>query len=124
MKAFNLERALAGDPVMTRGGNKVSGLIYIESAKDCIFCVAAHVQGERYGLRTFTINGSHCDDGLDSSYDLFMAPVEKTVYFSVYMSPNGNVVPSYKAYNSPEEALAGINHLRTFVGYTKFTYHE
>ncbi len=73
MKPFNLERALAGAPVVTRDGGKVLDikkwktmpvphtypLICLVEQEDGIFTV------------TYTLEGRYCKE-VDSLYDLFM----------------------------------------------------
>jgi hypothetical protein len=80
MKPFNLEKALAGDPVVTRDGQKVTGIYHFEKSKTG-FPVIAHIEG-KYGLDSYAINGKWTDGVLPHELDLFMESTEK--YFNVY----------------------------------------
>ena len=70
MKPFNLERALAGDPVVTRDGREVTEIYYFET---CIkpYPVAAISNGI---VRVYTKRGSALADDVPDPLDLFMAP--------------------------------------------------
>ena len=73
MKKFNLERALAGDKVITREGETVTQLVCFEDlyvcSDDCLVgVVAGHIQ-------QWDENGSFLGGGACNSDDLFMAPV-------------------------------------------------
>ena len=71
MRPFDLERALAGDKVVTRDGREVTQLTKFNSVGECL---AAVVDGE---LITWGEDGRYWANGKDSGLDLFMAP--KTV---------------------------------------------
>ena len=80
MKPFNLQEALAGKPVVTRDGRKVTQLHLFE-------CDAKFVL---YGVIEGIVNatGFRKDGGWSVSeptkLDLFMASVEKTVWVNLY----------------------------------------
>lgn len=68
---FHLERALAGDKVVTRDGREVAQLTKFDCKEDCL---AGVFSGE---LHRWYINGCCWKSGNESDLDLFMAP--KTV---------------------------------------------
>lgn len=96
MKPFDLQKALAGDPVVTRDGRKVTEVVHMKTAREnesIVFvasglCYATHLNG--------------IIDTFDSANDLFMAPkiVKKEGWINIYKD-------SYSAnriYPSKEEA--------------------
>lgn len=85
MKPFNLEHALAGDPVITRDGKKVIECVYLKKRER--FNLLALIQegleeGEDDQLKAFTDDGKFCSD--KTEFDLFMAPIKKKYYVNVY----------------------------------------
>ena len=68
MKPFDLERALAGEPVVTRDGRPVTQLTLFEGIEGyCLFGVVDAA------VRRWLIGG-YRNYGLNSSEDLFMVP--------------------------------------------------
>lgn len=80
-KAFDLERALAGDKVVTRDGREVVQIFYADKAclsSKVIVVIDNHVS-------CYYSNGNYGSS--NSDYDLLMAPVEPVVtrkYFELY----------------------------------------
>jgi hypothetical protein len=76
MKPFDLEKALAGDPVITGDGRKVEELYYFKKLKN-IFPIAAVIDGNLY---TYQTNGRsrHFDD---KDADIFMET--KKLYIAI-----------------------------------------
>jgi len=80
MKPFNLEKALAGEPVVTRDGRKINDLHFFHTlTRDC----------KLYGVINNSINawtheGKWLSTGVEQPEDLFMAEPEKwiNVYYS------------------------------------------
>lgn len=81
MKPFNLEEALAGKPVATRDGRKITAIYHFTESKS-IFSVVAHIE-KSYSVDLFTVNGKW-EEGLDNQIDLFMAEPERwvNIYYS------------------------------------------
>lgn len=79
MKPFNLERALAGDPVINAEGDEHIEFRHLPSAKPSyqVVCVRKHDAT----LLTFTPDG--CDTVL-SPPALFMAPKKRMVWVCIY----------------------------------------
>jgi hypothetical protein len=96
MKPFNLERALAGDPVVTRDGRPVKIAGYNgEAVKD-----AQLIGWIRNNYATWYLTGEseHAKD-----FDLFMAPTERKEYI-VRLNPKH--IPYYKGpFNTKELAI-------------------
>jgi hypothetical protein len=85
MKRFNLKKALAGEPVVTREGYKVTGLQHYEDADQNDFCITALIHGNRKSVETFRTNGSYNSCNEENLFDLFMAEPEKWV--NIYYNP-------------------------------------
>ena len=100
MKTFNLQEALAGKPVVTRDGRKVTQLHLFEcDAKFPLFVVIGGIGG----ITAFRKDGSWSGfSNTDAGADLFMAPVEKTVWVNLYNDWAGR-------YDSQEKADAWAN---------------
>jgi len=90
MKPFNLERALAGDPVVTRDGRTVTEIYHFKTCTDTR-PVTAVIDGFRLEFSIgglFKPNVDH-DAALFVHYaDLFMAPKKRTVWVNFY--PQGD----------------------------------
>lgn len=99
-KAFNLEQALAGRPVVTRDGRSVMQLVKFDCVDDA---------GKVYGVvdckvYVFTSNGEYLHDS-GSCLDLFMTPEKKWVNL-YWNEEQGRLVPGY-TYLSKEDADKG-----------------
>jgi hypothetical protein len=79
MKKFDLERALAGDPVITRDGRPVKIAGYNENA-DHEFCLAGWIGQIVYG---WCKDGAY-DSKREHDNDLFMAPTERKEWIVRY----------------------------------------
>jgi len=73
MKPFNLERALAGDPVVTRDGRPVKIAGYNEEA-ETEYKICGWVDGEVEG---WNVDGLLSESIKDADIDLFMSPNER-----------------------------------------------
>lgn len=84
---FDLERALAGDPVQTRGGIRAEQLFHF----DKVICederVAAVIEGV---LQTYYENGKMFETK-ESPLDLFMAPKVREYWVNVYRNTSGTL---------------------------------
>lgn len=81
MKPFNLEAALAGEPVVTRDGRDVTNLAYFPNV--CSEHKIAGVLEEC--IETFTEEGFFLDFNEESESDLFMKPKKRTVWVNLYI---------------------------------------
>lgn len=89
MKPFNLERALAGEPVVTRDRKKISKIFEIK--KEFSRPIICNFDcGEKYYQVFYTKEGKfHTEENDISSFDLFMDdPIESENYYSPISMPN------------------------------------
>ena len=100
LKPFNLERALAGDPVVTRNGRPVTQ-IHNFSVADDPYSLRGVVD-ETIKART-PIMGKAWLTGAESAMDLFMAPKTRTVWVNLYPSECSLISGDY-VYHESEEA--------------------
>ena len=78
-RPFNLEEALAGKPVVTRDGRKVSEFYHFKT-QTTPYSVSAVIDGSRYG---YSIDGRyHPSD--ESNLDLFMRPEKRSFWTNIY----------------------------------------
>jgi hypothetical protein len=79
-KPFDLERALAGDPVVTRDGRPVTQLTHFKDVANGHDSLCGVVDGV---ICSWQEHGLYCLSG-PSSTDLFMAPKKRTVWVNLY----------------------------------------
>ena len=99
MEKFNLERALAGEPVCTRDGRDVTQVTYFRETED-LFTVGAVLDRELYLWQT---NGRFLQ-GKEDSKDLFIKPKENAIWINVYKNENGSLYTNGAHYISKESA--------------------
>lgn len=80
MKPFNLDDAIIGAPIVTRDGESARFIAYVPETMDNSQLIVL-TKGK---LRFYFANGSFLNDGIPSSFDLFMAPIKKTVWVNFY----------------------------------------
>jgi hypothetical protein len=102
MKPFNLNKALLGEPVVTRDGDKVTE-IHNFSTRHGEMTVFAIIEG---GFLTFNKNGKHYSEISDSDFDLFMA--EPETWINVYYSKIQDKIWNSVKYNSERQAKENI----------------
>ena len=104
MKPFNLEKALAGEPVVTREGIPATDFHYYEGERS-VFNICALVDGR---VGRFTADGySHTDN----MSDLFMAPAKRTMWGIMYRDcadDNGKLYLHPFIYPTEENARSEI----------------
>lgn len=86
MRAFNLQEALAGKPVVTRDGKSVQSLHHFKDAVKCIYPLTAVIDGQK---REYTPEGNYDLGRSESSWDLFMEP--EYVWANLYCDDNYEV---------------------------------
>lgn len=106
MRPFNLARALAGDPVITREGRKIAGKIAHFPHAGGNQKVAFTVEGES-SLHTCNEEGDW-GNVYPSRNDLFMAPKEITLWLNLYVSPAGVFYVNSYPTESQANANAGL----------------
>jgi hypothetical protein len=104
MKPFNLERAIAGDPLISRCGHKVEFIAH-DPTMDF---------GSRIVIKIYRANGPewmlmsdagrYWSVGPDTNQDVFMAPIEKTVWVNVYPGLRTGNMPIVYFYHTQEDA--------------------
>lgn len=99
MEKFNLERALAGEPVCTRDGKDVTQLARfdIKQGKQCLIGVLD------YELERWTIEGNYFLNKTEAQADLFMKPKENVIWVNVYKN-SFNALLIGVAHETEEEA--------------------
>jgi hypothetical protein len=103
MKTFNLEKALAGQPVVTKDGKPVTQLTLFDT-KD-ISCLVGDVSGE---LRKFTIDGvSFAGD----TQNLFMSTQGMCCWVNVYQNGYHKNLFVGDSYGSKKTALENIENI-------------
>jgi hypothetical protein len=100
MKPFNLDKALAGEPVVTRCGYQVTHINHYRTADQSGFCITALVHGLSVEVETFKKTGYFTSG--ENGLDLFMA--EPEAWINVYYSKVQEKIWNSVKYNSEEEA--------------------
>lgn len=100
MKPFDLERALAGDPVVTRDGRKVDEIVLLQKALNTDYCLIVVIAGY---LCAYFATGSKGRSELARPSDLFMDTVKKTLYQNIFKNENGDGYWSGKLCDTKEE---------------------
>lgn len=105
MKPFDLERSLAGDPVVTRDGREI-GEIYLFKSPEIRFPVFAEIKkcNEVYRYSKDGKFSTH-----ESANDLLMAPKITRRWINIYKGIHGIIYAGSKLHESQELA---INHAK------------
>jgi hypothetical protein len=86
MKPFNLQAALNGAPVVTRGGFDVQEIVRFKTPGMDYPISAVIKKGDSIACHWHTDDGCFYHGGkINSDYDLFMKVVKKTVYYNIYI---------------------------------------
>lgn len=101
MKPFDLEKALAGEPVVTRDGNPVTQVTKFDC--DSAYPLRAVIDGK---IISFTTNGN-TNVSIEHEHDLFMAEPERWV--NVYWNEEKQNAYCGFHHSSEAEAKANIN---------------
>jgi len=104
MKPFDLEKALAGEPVVTRKGYKVTHVTHYLEADQDDFCISALIHDDQKTVETFKINGSYNYSKQENPSDLFMG--EHSIWVNIYYSKTKSSCWGSAFYSSKEEAIA------------------
>ena len=83
MNKFNLERALAGEKVITRDGREVSEFTNVRKVKKDSRCIVGVVGGV---MQVWFRNGMLNSCESKCKFDLFMAPKKLSGFVNVYVS--------------------------------------
>lgn len=116
MEPFDLERALAGDPVVTRDGREVTQIhVFDTPEKYKVYGVVR----DKY-ITCWDINGNYTHGLEESNHDLLMKPKVIEGWFNVHVNNNGIVVIGI-SYPSEEVAKANIVEISTYIKTIKIT---
>lgn len=103
MQKFNLEKAKAGQKVMTKGGNSVRIVCY--DVKNSYFPILALVTNKenKEEISSYTKDGTSFSLGYESDLDLVMVPELREAWINIYSSP----IP-FNRYETRKEAIKNI----------------
>ena len=101
MKPFNLEKALAGEPVVTREGNPVTQLIKFEAKEERDGYVLYGVVNNK--IFTFLDSGKYDRTFESHCFDLFMAEPER--WINIHFDPKDGHIFYGVVYQSETDAL-------------------
>lgn len=111
MKPFDIAKAKAGDPVVTRDG-RVARVIdtQLKHSRFCLVAAVAHKNGDE-SIFAYTATGRLYSDTVESVYDLFMAPVKKEGWVNIYpatahLDGPDAIARTYNVYAAKEQAAA------------------
>lgn len=125
MKPFNLEEAKAGAPVITRDGRAVRIVCFDRACPHYPIVALIGGAGEE-DVQTFTNGGMYYadEDGGYADCDLFMAPVQRTVWVNLYAGGLGGPFTSDTTYESEYLAKRGVCGSWAYIGTFPITYEE
>lgn len=107
MKPFNLQEALAGKPVITRAGLKVTGLCKFTFAKK--YPIVATIEGLDEPM-FFHLDGAFGTPSYAPLYDLFMQSEKKSGWVNIYHQAGGYSNTGSVIFATQEEAKARMTH--------------
>jgi hypothetical protein len=121
MRPFNLEKALAGEPVITRDKRKVTELYLFKTVNDSDQePLHAVIDGD---VSFFTESGRH-NFKVDSDKDLFMAPKLITFWANVYETYEEHLFIQQEKFDTEEEAKNAIFNRYKFLKTIAITVEE
>ena len=122
MKPFNLERALAGDPVVTRGGKKV---VSIQLIRDEFEQPRPLMVREESGQVFWLYKNGRDLYNLDGAYDLLMAPKKpvKQVRWGGIYQKNG-IYSVGTLFKEEAECRKAVSEIPCLMGVVKVEWEE
>ena len=105
MKPFNLEEALAGKPVVTRDGLKVTEIYHFKTGTSA-YSVHACIDGR---IKEYTQRGTYYEKLNGSDFDLFMEEPIIEGWVNVYCV-NDNYIYISSTHESAEKAIESSKH--------------
>ena len=100
MKPFDLEKALAGEPVVTKDGNPVTQLIKFEVTEGDGYVLYGVVNNK---IRNFLDSGKYDKTFESHPFDLFMAEPER--WINIHFDPKDGHIFYGVVYQSEKDAL-------------------
>lgn len=121
MKPFDLEKALAGEPVVTRDGRPVTQVTKFDAPNDPNPVIAV-IDGD---TQSFTLTGAYYSQSREHQYDLFMATktVKKEGWVNLYKANNEIIAANTSQCHKTKEA-AGENALPDCIATVKIEWEE
>lgn len=119
MKPFDLEKAKAGKPVVTRDGRPARIICWDRKKTD--YSIVALI-GDNEEISSFTTNGSYSHCGEDPK-DLFMATEKKEGWVNIYSNSIVDRRHIGCIYPSKEKAFAG-RYIDGYIATTKVEWEE
>jgi hypothetical protein len=110
MEPFNLERVLAGEPVVTRDGREVTEIHFFRTCIEDRPIVAV-IKGEIF---IFKDNGFYFGSGYEHRLDLFMKSKVVEGWINVYVSESNQMFMS-GTYHSEEQAKKNITQSNSYI---------
>ena len=105
MKPFDLKKALAGHPVMTRSGDNVTDLHYFKNARNEDCKLQGIMDG---GIYSWNDYGCFTPRHPGGHLDLVMKPTKKTYWMNVYRNEETGGLYNYGAiYKEKQHAIDG-----------------
>lgn len=109
-KPFDLAAAKAGAKLITRDGEPACFIAHVPGAKETHRVVTLHNDGEIFSTDE---TGSFFGDVDSATRDLFMAPVERTVYVNLYEGTALKITSNAAWHETPGSANLSIDPHRT-----------
>lgn len=116
MEPFNLEKALAGEPVVTRDGREVTEIHYFKTDQGDYPLIAVIDENQE----AFTKDGFFASSREECESDLFMKPKVVENWFNVYQDDNCNLATSF-GFSSEEDARKNIMSVLKYIKTIKIT---
>jgi len=116
MEKFNLERALTGEPVVTRDGREVTEIHFFKTYQGDYPLIAVIDENQE----AFTKDGFFASSREECESDLFMKPKVVEGWFNVYVSLSNQIFISH-TYSSEEKAKSSIIEPSAYIKTIKIT---
>ncbi len=104
---FDLQKAIAGEPIQTRDGRKARFIAHVPEAP--VQPVVAHIEGERH-VELFDVNGNWWGDGVHNDRDIFMATRKRQLWVRAYRYSDRSDVYLYQSGSRAELDIPGPRH--------------
>lgn len=122
LKPFDLEKALAGDPVVTRDGKSVSQITLFKGVAESYFpLVSVHETG--YYIYSLIDGTQSSNSNSNSALDLFMAPKKVKYYFASWTGMSSHHEGRFTSPLHPDKNFI-ISNYGPFTGRENCIIHE
>lgn len=110
MKPFDIEKAKAGNPVITRGGHQARIICFDRNHQQYQIVSLVSV-GDREIINGVTESGRYDNNASEHVYDLFMAPAKRSGWINIYHGVIPNSRCGQHIFDTKEKAIAGSGSL-------------